>query len=209
MTKVKICGITNLEDALLSIKFGADELGFNFYGKSPRYISPKVARQIVDELPQKVLKIGVFVNKSLDGILETAKVAGLDAIQLHGDEENRFIEEVHMMSGLPIIKALKISTEFDPKTARVGSAEAILLDSYSTTEYGGTGETFDWNLAKKASIWYPKLYLAGGLTSENVAEAIKTVKPYAVDACSRLESAPGKKDPEKLAKFIAAVRETI
>jgi len=208
-TKIKICGITNLEDALLAVQLGADQLGFNFYKNSPRYITPEHAKNIIAELPAYVIKIGVFVNETIERICEIATIAGLDVIQLHGDEDNRFIQEAHMMSGLPVIKAIRVSSDFDPSQAKHSSAEAILLDKYSPHEHGGTGETFDWEIAQGVSTLVERLYLAGGLTPENVAEAIEKVRPYAIDVCSRIESEPGKKDVEKLKRFIAAVRETI
>lgn len=208
-TRVKICGITNLEDAELAVEFGADELGFNFYEKSPRYISPVKAREFIEKLPSNVCNIGVFVNESIDSVLETAKIAGLDAIQLHGDEDNRFIEEVNTMSGLPVIKAIQVSSDFDPENIKPCSAEAILLDKYSPEQYGGTGETFDWKIAKQISEQFRVLYLAGGLTAENVADAVRIVKPYAVDVASGVESAPGKKDEQKLYRFITAAKKTL
>lgn len=208
-TKIKICGITNTEDALLAIECGADDLGFNFYEKSPRYVSPENARAIIAELPVSVMKIGVFVNETVERICDIATITSLDAVQLHGDEDNRFIDAVHTMSGLPVIKAIKITTDFDLNDAKYSPAEAILLDKYSAKEYGGTGEAFDWNEVKQVSEVVERVYLAGGLTPENVGEAIRIVRPYAVDVCSRIESEPGKKDPERLRRFIAAVKETI
>lgn len=210
-TKVKICGITNLEDALLAVKFGADELGFNFYKKSQRYISPDAARKIIDELPPNILKVGVFVNESIDSIDRIAKVACLDTIQLHGDEDFSCVSRVRKRTGLQVIKALRITSESVIGDAMDYDSDAILLDSYSSSERGGTGETADWDVAQEVGIFVPhaQLYLAGGLSAVNVAEAIRKVRPYAVDACSRLESAPGKKDPEKLEKFISAAKETI
>jgi len=208
MTLVKICGITNLEDAQVAVDAGADQLGFNFYKNSHRYIIPREARAIIADMPLDVMKIGVFVNEAIERICEIADVAALDAIQLHGDEDNRFIEEVHMISGLPVIKAFRVSSDFDPNKAKLSNAKAILLDKYSSQSPGGTGETFDWSVAQGVSTLVERLYLAGGLTSENVATAIDKVRPYAVDVCSRIESSPGKKDAEKIEQFIEAVRST-
>jgi phosphoribosylanthranilate isomerase len=208
-TKIKICGITNLEDALLAVNLGADDLGFNFYEKSPRYIAPEKAKEIIAELPANVMKIGVFVNESVERICEISAIAGLDAVQLHGDEDDRFIDAVHIMCGLPVIKAIKVTPDFSAKDAAHSNAEAVLLDKFSPKEHGGTGETFDWNIAKQVSASVERVYLAGGLTPENVGEAIRTVRPYAVDVCSRIESEPGKKDAAKLKQFIDAVRKTI
>lgn len=206
MTKVKICGITNLEDALLSAKFGADALGFNFYEKSPRYIAPEKAREIIKELPAYVLKVGVFVNESLNKIIEIAATAKLDAIQLHGEEAPEFVRELKAKMNLEIIKAFRVSPEFKPENVLQYEVDAVLLDAYSQHEHGGTGETFDWEIAKKVREIFPKMYLAGGLSVENVEEAIKNVSPFAVDACSCLESSKGKKDLKKVKAFVNSAR---
>ncbi len=206
MTKVKICGITNLEDALLSAKFGADALGFNFYEKSPRYILPEKAGEIIKQLPPEILKIGVFVNELQDKILEIAKVAKLDAIQLHGDESVEFVCELKAKTNLEIIKAFHVSEDFKPKDVLKYEIDAVLLDAFSAKDYGGTGETFDWTVAKKVQEIFPQMYLAGGICAENVSKAIEKVKPYAVDACSSLESEKGIKDAERVKEFIFAVK---
>ena len=177
MTKVKICGITNLEDALVSAKFGADALGFNFYEKSPRYISPEKAREIIEQLPKEILKVGVFVNESLEKIVEIAKTAKLDAIQLHGEETPEFVRELKQKTNLEIIKAFRVSPDFKPEDVLKYEMDAILLDAYSPKEHGGTGETFDWEIAKKVQKIFPKMYLAGGLSAENILEAVEKVKP--------------------------------
>lgn len=203
MTKVKICGITNLEDALVSVKFGADALGFNFYAKSPRYISPENAREIVENLPPKILKVGVFVNESLEKIVEIAELAKLDALQLHGEETPEFAKVLKLKTNLEIIKAFRVSKVFTPEDVLKFEVDAILLDAYNPKEHGGTGETFDWEIAKKVQEIFPKMYLAGGLAPENIADAILQVKPFAVDACSCLELTKGRKDITKLAVFVA------
>ncbi|MEP6946576.1 MAG: phosphoribosylanthranilate isomerase [Acidobacteriota bacterium] len=207
--KVKICGITNLEDAAFAALCGADDLGFNFYKKSARYITPEQAKLIISSIDADVLKVGVFVNETAANVCEIASLAGLNVVQLHGDEDNKFIEEVHSLSGLPVIKAFRVTPEFNIDIVRSCSGEAVLLDKYSATEMGGTGETFDWAIAAEVKGAVERLYLAGGLTPENVAEAIRRVRPYAVDACSCLESSPGKKDPEKVAAFIRTAKEAI
>ena len=206
MTKVKICGITNLEDALLSAKFGADALGFNFYEKSPRYITPEKAREIIEQLPAKVLKVGVFVNESLDKIIEIAEAAKLDALQLHGEETPEFARELKTKTNLEIIKAFRVLPQFKPEDVLQYEVDAILLDAYSPKEHGGTGETFDWEIAKKVQQIFPKMYLAGGLSVENVADAIEKVVPFAVDVCSGIESQKGLKDLPKTEKFIFCVK---
>jgi phosphoribosylanthranilate isomerase len=205
MTKVKICGITNLEDALLSAKFGADALGFNFYRKSPRYISPEKAREIIDQLPKEILKVGVFVNEILEKIYEIASIAKLDAIQLHGAETPEFARELKAKTNLEIIKAFRVSSKFKPEDVLQYEADAILLDAYSAKEHGGTGETFDWEVARKVQKIFPKMYLAGGLSQNNIAKAISDVKPFAVDACSCLEIKKGEKDKVDLINFICIV----
>lgn len=206
MTKVKVCGITNLSDALISVNYGADQLGFNFYEGSPRYISTATARSIINELPYNVLKVGVFVNEMVEKICEIATVTGLDAIQLHGEEDLHFVDNLQRKSDLLVIKALRVAPEFRAEDVLGYGAPAILLDGYSTKERGGTGATFDWNIARRVSSLIEKLYLAGGLSPANVAKAIQIVRPYAVDACSHLESEPGKKDSRQLRRFIMAAK---
>jgi phosphoribosylanthranilate isomerase len=156
MTKVKICGITNLEDALLAAEFGADALGFNFYPKSPRYISPEKALEIVRQLPKKVLKVGVFVNESMEKISEIAEIAALNSIQLHGEESAEFARKLKAKTNLEIIKAFRVSPEFEPEEVLQYEVDAVLLDAYSPKEHGGTGETFDWEIAKKVQKIFPK-----------------------------------------------------
>lgn len=202
MTKVKICGITNLEDALLSVKFGADALGFNFYEKSPRYIAPENVREIIEQLPQEVLKVGVFVNEELEKIPEIAEIAKLDALQLHGEETPEFARELKQKTNLEIIKAFRVSPDFAPEDVLKYETDAILLDAYSPNEHGGTGETFDWEIAKKVQEIFPKMYLAGGLNDNNIVRAIDNLKPFAVDSCSGIEIEKGLKDEIKLINFV-------
>ena len=206
MTKVKICGITNLEDALLSAKFGADALGFNFYAKSPRYITPENAREIIEQLPANVLKVGVFVNENLEKIVEIAAIAKLDALQLHGEETPEYARELKAKTNLEIIKAFRVSPEFKPEDVLEYKVDAILLDAYSPKEHGGTGETFDWEIAKKVQEIFPKMYLAGGLSNENVVNALRQTNSFAVDTCSCLEKEKGLKDKIKLINFITKVK---
>lgn len=205
-TKIKICGITNVEDALLSAKLGADALGFNFYEQSPRYISREKAREIIEQLPKEILKVGVFVDESLENIVETAEIAKLDALQLHGKEMPEFAKKLKIKTNLKIIKAFRVSREFKSEDVLQYEVDAVLLDAYSGKEYGGTGETFDWEIAKKVQGIFPKMYLAGGLSAENVEEAILEVNPFAIDACSRLESIKGKKDFDKVKNFIQTAK---
>jgi phosphoribosylanthranilate isomerase len=203
--KIKICGITNSDDAVLAVRCGADALGFNFYAPSPRYISPDTARAMIEVLPSSVRKIGVFVNESLETIAETVKLAGLDAVQLHGDEPAAFVREVANRPGCEVIKAFRVGPGFEIASVYECGTDTILLDAHANTSHGGTGTAFDWAIAKRVAGGV-KLYLAGGLSEDNVRLAVSEVMPYAVDACSLIESTPGKKDPDKLRRFILAAK---
>lgn len=209
MTKVKICGITNLEDAQISVKFGADALGFNFYKKSPRFIEAEKVREIVEQLKGEILKVGVFVNESLENIAEIAETAKLDAIQLHGEETPEFCREIKLKTNLEVIKAFRVSPAFTPEDVLKYEVDAILLDAYNPKEHGGTGETFDWEIAKKVQKICPKMYLAGGLSDENISWAVKETKPYSVDVCSGIESNKGKKYKIKLVNFVTKAKNTL
>ena len=205
MTLVKICGITNLEDAVAAISMGADALGFNFYKPSPRYITPQSAREIIEQLPDAVIKVGVFVNEeSPNEVRQIANESGVTAVQLHGDESPDYCRE--LAANQQVIKALAVADDFDPQLINRYQVNAIMLDTKHNTLRGGTGHTFDWSIAQKLRKNVPKLYLAGGLSPENVADAIETVRPYAVDACSSLEESPGKKNKDRMRAFVAAVR---
>jgi phosphoribosylanthranilate isomerase len=206
MVKVKVCGITNLEDARAASAAGADALGFNFYRRSPRYITPEEARRIISELPSAaVLCVGVFVNEdSAATVARMAALAGVSAVQLHGDETPAYCAALKEQR---VIKALRVGKHFAPEHATEYCAESILLDAFSASARGGTGETFDWELARRTREVVAQLYLAGGLTAENVADAIAAVRPYAVDVCSGVEFAPGRKDAERMRAFVSAVRD--
>lgn len=206
MTRVKICGITNLEDALHAVEKGADELGFNFYSKSVRYISPDAAKAIIDKLPTGASTVGVFVNMSVAGVLEIARVTGISAIQLHGNEDRAYVRELRSKARLKIIRAVRMKPIMAAIHDPALDAHAILLDSYVPNEYGGTGKVFDWNRAKEFAGSFPTVYLAGGLHPDNVEEAINIVKPYAVDVASGVESSPGRKDARKVEAFIRAAK---
>lgn len=207
MVFVKICGITNLEDALAAINGGADALGFNFYHRSSRFIAPAAARRIIEELPAHTLAVGVFVNeRSPEDVERIATESGVGAVQLHGDESPAYCRALKTRF---LIKALRAGEDFMPEQALEYETDAILLDAFDTHARGGTGRSFDWQLARRTRELVPKLFLAGGLTVENVAQAISAASPYAVDACSGLESAPGRKDPQRLRAFIKAAKETM
>jgi phosphoribosylanthranilate isomerase len=204
MTLIKICGITNLEDALAAVDAGADTLGFNFYKPSPRYVAPQAARQIIDQLPDAVLTVGVFVNEeSPQSVKDLARHAGITAIQLHGDESPDYCQS---LKGHYVIKALSAATDFDVQHARAYDVQAIMLDTKDDALRGGTGRVFNWSIAREVKHAVPKLFLAGGLGPENIEEAITTVRPYAVDACSALEEVPGKKNHERMRAFVNTVR---
>lgn len=201
---IKVCGITNLEDALAAVEAGADALGFNFYRQSPRYIAPDVARRITEQLPSTVMKVGVFVNESEpDEIARIMDSAGLTAVQLHGDESPEYCSQLRDRF---TIKAVRARDDFEPQVVREYETDAILLDAYANGARGGTGRVVDWEVARRVRELVPQLFLAGGLSPENVAEAIAAVDPYAVDACSSLESAPGRKDTKRVNAFVAAAR---
>jgi phosphoribosylanthranilate isomerase len=201
---IKICGITNLEDALCAVESGADALGFNFYRRSPRYISPGAARLITERLPATVMSVGVFVNeREPEQVARIADAAGLTALQLHGDESPEYCSA---LKGRFTIKALSTKADFDPQVVKDYQTDAIMLDAFAKDARGGTGRVIDWELAGRIRELVPRLFLAGGLSPENIADAIAEVKPFAVDACSSLESAPGKKDEELVRAFITAAR---
>ncbi|HXW62179.1 MAG TPA: phosphoribosylanthranilate isomerase [Candidatus Acidoferrales bacterium] len=201
--KVKICGITNWTDAQRAIEAGAALLGFNFYAKSPRYIAPAKARRIVRRLPRHVLAVGVFVNETEPRMLAIARSVGLDRLQLHGDEPPASVARLTRM--LPVIKAVQAGGSFRPgELVKFKRACAILLDGFDRRRRGGTGKTFDWRVARRAKQ-YARIFLAGGLTPENVGDAIRAAEPYAVDVCSGVEAKLGKKDPERIEALMRAV----
>jgi len=204
MIRVKICGITNLSDALEAIEAGADALGFIFYRSSPRYIAPEVLQQWVVQLPPFVTKVGVFVNEARDNINRICENCQLGVVQLHGQESPRFCQQVSK----PVIKAFRLRKEEDLlalKAYKTDTVSGLLLDSFSEHTPGGTGRVFNWDLAKQAKQ-YGRIILAGGLTPKNVSEAVAQVKPYGVDVCSGVEIRPGKKDKTKLEQFIRAAK---
>ena len=204
MTLIKICGITNLDDALAAIAAGADALGFNFYKPSPRYITPQKAREIINQLPGELMTVGVFVNEeSPEDVRQIATETGVAALQLHGDESPGYCRE---LADRFVIKTLAVSTNFDSQMVHAYQTEAIMLDTKDNALRGGTGRQFDWSIAKQVNQLGRKLFLAGGLSPENIAEAIETVRPYAVDACSALEDKPGIKNHARLRAFVAAAR---
>ncbi len=203
MIRIKICGLTNLEDAQLAADLGAHALGFIFFSKSPRAVSPDQARQIIRRLPPFVLSVGVFVDEEAAVVREIAASVGLDWLQLHGHESPDYCRAL----GRRVIKGIRIAGQesLAELEAYRNAVQAFLLDTYRPGVAGGTGETFDWHLARQAGRRGP-IILAGGLTPDNVAQAVATAQPLGVDVASGVEAAPGKKDPVKLRAFIEAVQ---
>ena len=204
--EVKICGITNTHDALVAARAGADMLGFNFYERSVRHIAPGEAATIIAQARKarpRLRCIGVFVDAAPASIRELAAEIDLDGVQLHGNEVS---EDCRALSGLRVIKALRVHRDFDPAVVSNYDCDTILLDTWHPGHFGGTGERFDWSVAVEVRRRVDRLILAGGLNTKNVAEAIRRVRPDSVDVCSGVEDAPGRKNPEKIRDFITAVR---
>jgi phosphoribosylanthranilate isomerase len=200
MVKVKICGLTNLEDASTAARLGADYLGFILYPKSPRYVPPERAAEILKELPPSVKKVAVVVNADTRFLKELLKL-GFDLLQLHGNESPGILKEIPPER---VIKVFRVSAEAPPREElkRWEDVYAFLLDTYKKDTFGGTGETFNWEVAKTLVSEGWRIFLAGGLNPENVAEAVRCVKPFAVDVSSGVELSKGKKDLKKLEEFI-------
>jgi len=204
MVKVKICGITNLEDALAALKSGCDAVGFVFYRKSPRYISPKKAQNIISHLPGGILKVGVFVNAKEADIKRIAKLCKLSMLQFHGDETPEFCARFNKYK---LIKAFRIRDKIDLKNLLTYKAQAFLFDAFVYSKFGGTGKKFNWNLLEIARGIKRPIFLSGGLNSGNVKKAMRQVHPAWVDVSSGVEIRPGKKDIKKLREFIKAAKQ--
>lgn len=201
IVKIKICGITNYKDAAAATDLGADLLGFNFYPKSPRYVSMEDAKKIISKLPAHVDIAGVFVNAGFKEIRETISCCQLDWIQLHGDETPKFCQSFVSLN-IKTMKAIRVKNSSDIKKADSYFTDAILLDAFSPEQYGGTGRKFDWNIVGHIS---KRVFLAGGINPENAAEAIAP-GVYGIDICSGVESEPGKKDHKKMKKLFENIR---
>jgi phosphoribosylanthranilate isomerase len=201
-TRVKICGITNLADAKAAAEAGADALGFIFYEKSPRFVSIEAAGEISKQLGSSPMRVGVFVNAPVEFIMRAITEAGLTLLQFHGDEPPDFCVQFGLMS----MKAFRIRDAASLKEIPNYKTDAYLLDAFSSTTLGGTGEVFNWNLAIEAQQFGKPIFLAGGLTAENVADAVQTVQPFGVDVSSGVERAPGKKDHDQVRAFINAAK---
>lgn len=199
-TRIKICGITNLEDALLASESGADALGFVF-AESPRRVEPAEAKNIINHLPPFIARVGVFVNEKPEVVEEIAAFCGLSIIQLHGDEDRDYLDVL----SIPAIKAFRVKDESVLETIQAFGINHFLLDAYDSVRRGGTGTAFDWGIAQRAAK-LGSIILGGGLRCGNVREALNYVHPYAVDVSSGVESRPGKKDSRKIVEFIHEVK---
>jgi phosphoribosylanthranilate isomerase len=195
--RVKICGITCREDALMAVEAGVDALGFVFYEKSPRFVTPQKAAAIIRDLPPFVQTVGLFVNEEAGQVNWSADFCGLDVVQLHGEEEPEYCVEINRR----VIKAFRVQDSASLAGLKRYQVAGYLLDAWSPLAHGGTGQTFEWDLARSVAST-GRLILAGGLTPENVAEAVRTVAPYGVDVSSGVESTPGRKDPDKVIEFV-------
>ncbi len=199
--KVKVCGMTNLNDVQVAVEAGTDAVGFIFYKKSPRFVNVKTVREIVSELPPFVNAVGVFVNETADQINKIADRCNLDRVQLHGDESPTFCKKIRRR----VIKAFRVKDVQSLKRLSDYSVSSFLLDTFSEEQQGGTGKVFDWNLVHPAKK-YGSVILAGGLTPSNVRQAIQRVQPYGVDVCSGVEIQPGIKDHDKMRTFLKNVK---
>jgi phosphoribosylanthranilate isomerase len=202
VTQVKICGITNKEDAMCAADCGATALGFIFYPPSPRYVKPENARKIIRALPKEIVKVGVFVNEKADEIKKVVKYCGLDMIQFHGDESPEYCRD---LPASRIIKAIELKDEDDLNHVLNYDVAALLVDSRHAGLYGGTGRKANWDLACRVKNKKP-LILSGGLNEDNIAQAIKDVASHGIDINSSVESEPGKKDHAKLARIFDIIR---
>jgi len=200
--KVKICGLTNLEDAMAAAQMGADMLGFNFYPKSPRYIAPEKAEKIIDKLPAMADTVGLFVNDTFNRIEQVIERCNLDWVQFHGDEPPEYCEQFGTLN-VRTLKAIRVKDAKDIKRAEEYYTDAILLDAFDPKKYGGTGLSFDWNIIGNVT---KRVFLAGGINDDNVAQAV-SLGIYGIDVCSCIESRPGKKDHAKMRKLFDRIRD--
>ncbi len=204
VVKVKICGLTNYEDAAAALDMGADLLGFNFYPGSPRYLSPESAAAIISKLPAFADIAGVFVNASFEQIKQIAAHCSLNWVQLHGDETPEFCQSFRSLD-IKTMKALRVKDRADIEKAQDYFTDAILLDAFDPQRYGGTGQSFDWNILGHIS---KRVFLAGGINPDNAASAVE-LGVYGIDVCSGIESAPGKKDHSKMRALFDNIRQLI
>ncbi|MCA9408969.1 MAG: phosphoribosylanthranilate isomerase [Candidatus Omnitrophica bacterium] len=201
-TKVKMCGITNHEDAQKALFYGAWAVGFVFYKKSPRYVSPSKAKKLIEGLPPFITPVGLFVNQSERAVEDICRFANISVLQFHGDETPVYCKRFKKYK---VIKAFRIRDDFDFRSLSKYKVDAYLFDAYQENAFGGTGKTFQWNLLKGQKFEKPVI-LSGGLTPENVAQAIAETSPYAVDVSSGIEQSPGIKSPKLIRAFMESIR---
>jgi phosphoribosylanthranilate isomerase len=201
ITKVKICGITNYQDAVAAMDMGADLLGFNFYPKSPRFLTPEKAAAIINKLPGFIDTAGVFVDAPIEHIQETNNLCQLDWIQLHGDETPQFCR-LFLSHNVKTMKAIRVKDQTDIKKAESFFTDAVLLDAFDPKKYGGTGLTFDWNIIGHIG---KRVFLAGGINPDNAARAVE-LGVYGIDVCSGIEAEPGKKDHKKMERLFKNIQ---
>lgn len=202
-TRIKICGITCIEDAQFAVNCGVDALGFMFYEPSKRFIDVESARKICRALPPCVTKVGVFVNASNEQVIHTQEACGLDALQFHGEESPDWCRQFNAKT----MKAFRVGEAKNLEALELYDVDAWLVDSYQPGERGGTGHSFQWDLLTAIKPYRKPLFLAGGLTPDNIGEAVREVQPFGVDVSSGVESAPGEKCPDKVASFVRAVQQ--
>jgi phosphoribosylanthranilate isomerase len=218
MFRIKICGVTSVEDARMIAEAGADAIGLNFYPGSKRYVTPETAKRVAASLPPEVLRVGVFVNAPTEDIRQKAADVGLDLVQLHGDEPPEFVQTLVRAVALPVLRAFRLGPQgarpiinyLQECAQRACQLEMILVEGEEPGSYGGTGKTFDWKAVRSLSeLGLTPVVLAGGLTPENVAEAIETARPAAVDVATGVESSPGRKDARLVRAFIQVARSAL
>jgi phosphoribosylanthranilate isomerase len=200
--KVKICGITQYEDAKAAVSLGVDAIGFIFYPKSPRAIHPLDAKEIIKRLPPFVSKVGVFVDETAATIMKIVNATGIDTVQLHGKEPPSICDEL----GVTLIKAFPVGPDFDLLSFEKYKVSGYLLDTWNESMHGGSGKTFDWSIANKAMLKFGNVILAGGLGPSNIREALEAVHPYAVEFNSGVEIKPGIKNPHKMRDAVTIVK---
>ena len=202
MAKIKICGITNLADAESSSALRIEYLGFNFYSKSPRYVEPEIAKKIIANNRQGLFNVGIFVDENPERVNELVQYCNLDLVQLHGSETPEYCDQIDCET----IKAFQVKDDTILSSIDKYRTDYILLDAHHPELKGGTGETFNWEIAQQVVAAGKKIFLSGGLNAENIAQALSKIKPFAVDICSGAERTPGRKDPDKLQKLADIVR---
>jgi len=200
--RVKICGITRIEDAMEAIKNGVNALGFIFYKKSKRYVEPQKVKEIIEKIPPFVTTVGVFVNEEIEEIKRIVKITKLDLVQLHGEEDEEYIDKIK--KEVKVLKAFRVKNKNVLEEIKAMNLDSFLLDAFTKEEYGGTGKTFDWEIARESKK-LGNVILAGGINENNIEEIIKKIQPYAVDISSGVEVEPGIKDVKKIKNILKKI----